>query len=157
MKLLIYTRFIYNNFKDGCDFDYDLIHKLVTTHGKETTYNLLSPLTFHTDNCYQTHNLLYALFVYGYCDKYFETIELLLDIGFDVNMRSQYGYKLTLLMCAALYTNQEHGYKLAQIVLKRNPDITLKDTNGYTALDLAIQKNNEKVIELIMEYKNSAY
>ena len=147
-----------NSFMNECGFDYDLINQLIITYGKDKTYQLLSQLSFYTDGCYRQHNLLYTLVRYdhGYCDKYFETIELLLDIGFDVNTSSPYDH-ITLLMYAAKCVDNDHGYKLAQIFLKRNSDINLKSIHGYTALDIAIGHKNDKVIELIMEYKNSAY
>lgn len=131
------------------DITHSLITRLINIYGKEQTYHLLSQLSFAANCNGLRYNFIYNFIRRGlFCesDKYFETLELLFDIGFDVNTRDNDG--LTFLMIACLCKDHEHGYKMAKILLERNADTTPKDRNGYTALDIAINKNNGKIIKL---------
>lgn len=135
----------------------NLINRLIEIYGRKLTYKLLSQLYFKINNVNgYKYNLIYTLFhcgpvgrktdPIGCMHNYFKLIRLLLDIGFDVNTSNQ--FKVTLLMLASICNNHNAGYQLAEILLERNADTTIRNKNGYTALELAINKNNSKIIKL---------
>ncbi len=77
-----------------------------------------------------------------------EIVDLLLDGG-DVNAQTEYGN--TLLMYASQYGN----IRLVEYLLDKGCDVTLKNNQGDTAYDFAVEHNQEAIIALLENHKNS--
>ena len=71
---------------------------------------------------------------------------LLKENGADVNVATASGW--TPLMWAALngYTN------LAQILLDKGPNVSVKNARGLTAKDCAKRNGNEEIVKLLKAY-----
>ena len=80
-----------------------------------------------------------------------ETVQLLIDKGAKVNIIDN-NEKWTALMFAAAEGQAEIVKKL----LKAGADTTLKDVDGDTAADFAVQKGHTELAEMIRQYGQSA-
>ena len=69
--------------------------------------------------------------------------------GASVDCKDVYGR--TPLMLACLLENEEHGKKLAKILLKAGAYINVKDTMGRTALSFACMKGRLDIIKLFLK------
>ncbi len=78
----------------------------------------------------------------------FEKVKQLLDDGVDINATN---YSLTALMkaCACGYT------KLVKLLLDRGADVTIKNSEGSTALMMAKETENEETINLLFHYEQN--
>lgn len=73
-----------------------------------------------------------------------QIVELLADHGADLN-RTRYGK--TALMCAS----QRGHLGIAQFLIHRGADLHLRNSEGKSALDLALEKGNEDIAQLLRQ------
>ena len=76
-------------------------------------------------------------------------IPLLLEADAQIDAQDNYGN--TPLICASYYGKEAAVREL----LKGNPNLDLKDSDGKTALDYARQNNYQSVVDLLVDHKRS--
>lgn len=78
----------------------------------------------------------------GY-SQHLDKFTYLIEHGADINFRNKNGE--TPLMIAAKFNK----IAAARILIEHGADITIKDNNGHTAKDIAMESNNQDIVELI--------
>lgn len=86
------------------------------------------------------------------CVSNYEGAKLLIDNGANINAQDKTG--LTALHYIAQTYNDKNALMVAEYLLSKNADTTLKDENGWTALRLAIYSKNVDIIALIRKKTN---
>jgi len=84
---------------------------------------------------------------YHLCENnYHELIKELINNGFDVNIKTKYGY--TTLMWASINGNIE----TIKLLLDNGADVNIQNINGYTALSYGVSNKHAKIIKLLKEH-----
>lgn len=114
-------------------------------------FNLTELLLKHgADKTISTKDGMNAFRAACYYNKY-EIAKLLFDPSTDLNVKGKDELGFTALMLAALSPSP----KIVDMLLKNGADLNIKNNRGKTALDVAIEKDNKGVIEVINKYKKS--
>lgn len=105
-----------------------------------------SPDVFHRlliygADIHSTDDLLIHYIIYGHND---EIVFALINCGYNIN---QYPNDRTPLMWAVLYSRINIVRKLVEFKV----DVTIKDVSGRTALNMAMSKNNQDIINLFVD------
>ena len=90
----------------------------------------------------------YAIMYYGHNNAH-EMIPALIKAGADVNERNNPN-KVTLFMMAVRKINNE---SIIEAFIRGGADLNLRDIYGHTALDHAIEGNNEAAIKVIQKFQ----
>ena len=85
----------------------------------------------------------------GHNDK--ESVIHLLEYGADVNLRDL--HKRTALHDAAM--PRLGNVEIMHLLLEKNPDLTIKDYEGKTARDRAVQANHYEMVRMIDKFTNN--
>ena len=81
---------------------------------------------------------------------YIAAVRNLLDAGFDPNIRETWSYRgATPLHWAALYGNGKPD--IAALLIEWGADIESEDYRGYTPFQLAIEKGNEAMVQVLIQ------
>lgn len=76
-------------------------------------------------------------------------MELILKNGANINYQGYWG------RTALMRVSQDNKVDKAKILLNYNPNLSLKNRDGFTALEIARNHNSKEVEELLIEYMNN--
>ena len=74
-----------------------------------------------------------------------EIIQKLIDMGFDINKPDNYGYY------PIHYASDKENYIILKTLIDNESDINVKTFEGKTAYNIAIEKQNKKIQELLVQ------
>ncbi|ETW00044.1 hypothetical protein, variant 3 [Aphanomyces invadans] len=80
-------------------------------------------------------------------------VEFLCNQGANVNLQDKKGGNTTIMLTLA--QQPRHFLAILEVLLKHQPDLTLKDTTGQTALHLAVQYGSTNAVELLLASKTN--
>jgi len=98
----------------------------------------------NSTNWYRNHHGNTALHIAA-LQGYMNIVEILLDIGIDINSKNNNGN--TALHVAAIHGNMN----IVEILLDRGADINSKDNDGQTALHEAAANGYTNIVEILLE------
>lgn len=120
-------------------------------------YNLSYLQYYFTDENIQYiqkngYNSLMYCAVAGISNKMFDYVFDNLEVNIDSRLTYEYGeiYDNTLIMEACKY---EQIYFVKRI-LTRNPDLSYVNSEGKTAMDIAVESNNQEIISILENYEH---
>lgn len=85
----------------------------------------------------------------------YEMVEKLIDAGADINITNYHNNTL-LHLCIYRYSQTSNSIflNIVKKLLNKNIDITIKNDNGYTALEVAKLQNNESLKKILEDYQH---
>lgn len=85
-------------------------------------------------------------------NKNMDVLQLIIDLGFDIDGRNNESSE-TPLLTAAFLNQEDNFFDQAEILLKNGARINLHDSQGRTALYHLVYNGNFRIIELFLFYK----
>ena len=73
----------------------------------------------------------------------FPLLQVLIEGGGDVNTANNQGYTILMNACAKGYID------IVKYLIEHGVDVTMQDANGKTALDIAVDADQEEIAELL--------
>jgi ankyrin repeat protein len=89
-----------------------------------------------------------------------EIIRLLVEAGADVNVQAAYRGNEAMFVCedlrhisdtSLLQAVRRSDVETVRLLVKHGADLSLKNDDGWTALDLAVQTQQEEIVEVLLE------
>ncbi|MGB5919488.1 ankyrin repeat domain-containing protein [Arcobacter sp.] len=102
-----------------------------------------------------TSNIMKEPILIAFDFEQYKMVEKLIDAGADINVTDYHND--TLLHLSVYYYSRTSNSIFLNIVkklLSKNIDITIKNDNGYTALDIAKLQNNEYLKKILEDYQH---
>ena len=79
--------------------------------------------------------------------RYKEAIEVLLDNGADIDAQDRKGWT------ALMHAIWDHNYESVQLILNRGANIGIKNIDNKTAMDIASETGDNKMVKLLQQAK----
>ncbi|HEU4963760.1 MAG TPA: ankyrin repeat domain-containing protein [Bacilli bacterium] len=81
-------------------------------------------------------------------DQNIDVASRLLSKNADINIRDKYGNNA---MWTAVFNCKGRNYEMVELFMRYNPDILIKNNAGRSPMDFAVQVDNQKLINILLQ------